>query len=141
MIKEMNKYIFARHLELVINEIKQKENLQFNNEMFSIMPIIEKGKLLTGNDEMMRLNVLNKNRVNNKLFTKDDVISMLTFYSPFVPLWIDVEHISNNLYDLEDLRNYGIKSRAIHHLGLFFPEIIKISDINLSQELFGNYNI
>lgn len=99
MIKEMNKHIFARHLELVINEIKQKENLQFNNEMFSIMPIVEQGKLLTGDDEMMRLNILNKSRVNNKLFTKDDVVSMLTFYSPFVPLWIDVEHISTNSDD------------------------------------------
>lgn len=120
--------------------------------MFSIMPIIEKGKLLTGNDEMMRLNVLNKNRVNNKLFTKDDVISMLTFYSPFVPLWIDVEHISNNLDGSSIfLLKCSIRLRRPSQLWnqesgyppfrAVFPEIIKISDINLSQELFGNYNI
>ena len=40
---------------------------------------------------MMRLNILSPNRVEAKVFTMDEVVSMLAFYYPLVPIWIDVK--------------------------------------------------
>jgi len=93
MIKEMNKEIFSHHLDMTIEELKIKAGINLSDYAFIINPVTEKGKPLNGKDEVMRLNIINKDRVNNKLFSKEEVISMLTFFKPFVPIWIDVEHI------------------------------------------------
>lgn len=42
-------------------------------------------------DEMMRLNILNSNRLEGKIFTIEEVVSMLAFYNPLVLIWIDVK--------------------------------------------------
>lgn len=42
MIKEMNKYIFARHLELVINEIKQKRIYSLIMKCFRLCQLLKK---------------------------------------------------------------------------------------------------
>lgn len=42
-------------------------------------------------DEMLRLNILNSERVEGKTFAVDEFVSMLTFFTPFVPIWIDVK--------------------------------------------------
>ena len=92
MIKKMDKSIFMKHLEMTVEEIKRKEGLVFLNDTFIINPVYEKEKPLTARDEMMRLNILNKNRIENRTFNKEEVVSMLTFFTPFVPVWIDVEY-------------------------------------------------
>lgn len=95
MIKEMNKKIFSQNLDMTINEIIQKEGIQLTNDAFLINAIVEDGKVLNGKDEVMRLNILNKARIDKHIYTKEEVISMLTFFSPLVPIWIDVEYIPN----------------------------------------------
>lgn len=93
MIKEMNKEIFSQFFDMALNEIKQKEEIPFVNDAFIISPIVEEGKISSGKDEVMRLNILNKARVSKHIYTRDEVISMLTFFDPLVPIWIDVEYI------------------------------------------------
>lgn len=95
MIKEIKKEIFSQSFDMTLDEIKQKEGIQFANDAFIINPIVEDGKVLNGKDEVMRLNILSKTRINKHIYTKDEVISMLTFFSPLVPIWIDVEYIPN----------------------------------------------
>ena len=86
---EMNKDIFAVNLIKTINEIVQYKNLQQRECYFKIFPVIEKGKPLLAKDDIMRLNVLNPNRIEGKLFSLDEVVSVLAFFTPFVPIWIN----------------------------------------------------
>ncbi len=95
MIKEMNKEIFLQCLDMAIQEIKQKEGIQFTEDAFIINTIFEEGKILNGKEEVMRLNILNKSRIDKHIFTKDEVVSMLTFFSPLVPIWIDIKYVPN----------------------------------------------
>ncbi|WP_143320479.1 hypothetical protein [Clostridium sp. HBUAS56010] len=96
MIKEMSKEIFSQFLDLTLEEIKHNEGIDTDNYFFIITPIFEEGKVLQGKDEVMRLNILNKEHITGRFFSKKDVVSMLTFFSPFVPIWIDVETVSSN---------------------------------------------
>ncbi len=93
MVTEMNKEIFANNLKKTIDEIKQYKGLEQNEYYFRMFPIREKGKPLLAKDEIMRLNVLNLNRIEGKLFSLDEVVSTLAFFTPFVPIWINIQYI------------------------------------------------
>lgn len=95
MIKEMSKGIFLRHLDMTIDEIKQFKGGIDIEHAFTIKAVEEKNKVLSGKDEVMRLNILNKDRIDKGIFSKEEVVSMLTFFNPLVPCWIDVEYIPN----------------------------------------------
>lgn len=95
MIKEMSKGIFLRHLDMTIDEIKQFKGGIDIEDAFTIKAVEEKNKVLSGKDEVMRLNILNKDRIDKGIFSKEEVVSMLTFFNPLVPCWIDVEYILN----------------------------------------------
>ena len=84
MTKEMNETIFLQNLQKAIQEIILKENILFKNCKFRINPVVEQGKSMQAKDEMMRLNILNPDRVKGRTFTIDEVVSMLTFFSPLV---------------------------------------------------------
>ena len=90
---EMNKEIFAGNLIKTIDEIVQNKGLEQNEYYFRIFPVIEKGKPLLAKDEIMRLNVLNSNRIEGKLFSLEEVVSTLAFFTPFVPIWINIQYI------------------------------------------------
>ena len=92
---EMNKDIFAANLIKTIDEILQNKSLEKNEFYFKISPVIEKGKPLLAKDDIMRLNVLNPKRIEGKLFSMDEVVSVLTFFAPFVPIWINIQYIEN----------------------------------------------
>lgn len=47
-------------------------------------------------DEIMRLNVLNPNRIEDKLFSLDEVVSTLAFSALFVPIWINIQYIESS---------------------------------------------
>ena len=91
----MNNEIFSQCLDMAIQEIKQKEGIQFTEDAFIINTIVEEGKILNGKEEVMRLNILNKSRIDKHIFTKEEVVSMLTFFSPLVPIWIDIKYVPN----------------------------------------------
>jgi hypothetical protein len=93
MTKEMNETIFLQNLQKAIQEIILKENILFKNCKFRINPVVEQGKSMQAKDEMMRLNILNPDRVKGRTFTIDEVVSMLTFFSPLVPLWINCKMV------------------------------------------------
>lgn len=95
MVTEMNKDIFAGNLKKTIDEITQYKGLEQNEYYFKILPIREEGKPLLAKDEIMRLNVLNPNKIKDKLFSLDEVISILAFFSPLVPIWINIQYIEN----------------------------------------------
>ena len=52
-------------------------------------------------DEIMRLNILSPNRVKERTFTMDEVVSMLTFFSPLVPLWINCKLVRHTDEEIE----------------------------------------
>lgn len=91
MITEMNKKIFLKNLQNTVEEINLPIKVAPSKCRFRINPIIEQGKSMQAKDEMMRLNILNPNRVEGKTFTIDEVVLMLTFFKPLVPIWIDVK--------------------------------------------------
>lgn len=91
MTTEMSKKIFLHNLQDTVDEIYLQKNIYPSKCMFRINPIIEHGKSMQARDEMMRLNIINPNRVDGKTFTINEVVSMLAFYEPFVPIWIDVK--------------------------------------------------
>lgn len=91
MTTEMNKKIFLQNLQDTVDEINLQKKVNPSKCRFKINPIIEQGKSMQAKDEMMRLNILNPNRVEGKTFTIDEVVSMLTFFNPLVPIWIDVK--------------------------------------------------
>lgn len=72
-------------------EINMHQKVNFSKCRFRINPIIERGKSMQAKDEMMRLNIINPNRVRGKTYNADEVVSMLAFFEPLVPIWIDVK--------------------------------------------------
>ncbi len=101
MITEMNKTIFLQNLQKAIQEITLQENIPLKNCKFWINPIVEQGKSMQAKDEIMRLDILNPNRVKEKTFTMDEVVSMLTFFSPLVPLWINCKMVRHTNEEIE----------------------------------------
>lgn len=91
MTTEMNKKIFLQNLRDTVDEINLQKKVNPSKCIFKINPIIEQGKNMQAKDEIMRLNILNSNRVKGKTFSIDEVVSMLTFFNPLVPIWIDVK--------------------------------------------------
>lgn len=98
MLKEMNPKIFKKHLQYTIGEIVKAEKNSLDKYFFIINPIVEQGKPLLTIDNFMRMNVLNRKAIEGKKFSIDEVINILTFYSPVVPVWIDVK-VYDNLKD------------------------------------------
>lgn len=92
MIKEMNPQIFSKFLDESIEEVKKCVKIE-EGYGFVITPVVEKGKPMFAQDEMMRLNIINRKRVENHIFSKNDVVGLLTYFSPLVPIWIDVKYV------------------------------------------------
>lgn len=96
MIKEMNPQIFSKFLDESIEEVRKCVKIE-EGYGFVITPVVEKGKPMFAEDEMMRLNIINKKRVENRIFSKNEVVNLLTVFSPLVPIWIDVEYVPDYL--------------------------------------------
>ncbi len=92
----MNSEIFQINLIKAINEIKEENNLIAKMYYFSINPVLEEGKPRFAIDEFMRLNVLNPKFMDEKIFDLEEVVTMLAFHSPLVPIWINIEMIDSN---------------------------------------------
>ena len=95
IVKEMNKDIFRNHLRKAVEELKAYKQIEGENYRFQITPVVEKGKPMMAMDEFLRLNVLNPKRVHNKVYTEDDIVTMLSINSPFVPIWINLSYIKS----------------------------------------------
>lgn len=90
LINEMNEKIFKYNLERTIEEIKVQNGIESQNYLFIINPIKESGKPLNSKDDVMRLNILSEKNIKGKSFNINEVVALLTFYSPLVPIWIEV---------------------------------------------------
>ena len=104
MIKEMNPEVFKQSLHAVIKEITNT-SLSEDKCVFLLNPIIEEGKNRNAKDEFMRLNVLSPQYIKGKKFSFEETVAILTFFSPLVPIWINVKLIdkSNEYIFLLDL--------------------------------------
>lgn len=95
-------------MQKAIQEIILKENIPIKNCKFWISPIIEQGKSMQAKDEIMRFDILSPNRVKEKIFKMDEVVSMLTFFSPLVPLWINCKMVRHTDEEIEIQLAYSI---------------------------------
>ena len=95
MLKEMNPEIFRNNLLMAIDEIKEKQCITTDNYYFMINPILEEGKPRLALDEFMRLNVLNPKFIKRKKYSLEEVVTILAFHSPFVPIFINVKVIDS----------------------------------------------
>lgn len=95
IVREMNKDIFRNHLQKAVEELKTYKGLEGEIYRFQITPVVEKGKPMMAMDEFLRLNVLNPKRIHNKIYTEDEIVTKLSFYSPFVPIWINISYIKS----------------------------------------------
>lgn len=89
-ITQMDKVIFRAHLLQAIEEIKERDELEYEEIDLLIEPASEPDKSLNGADEMMRLVVLAPRNVEHRHFTVVDAVDLLCWHVPLVPLWIDV---------------------------------------------------
>lgn len=94
MVKEMNREIFQNNLLMAIEEIKEKKSITMNKYTFIINPIVEEGKPRFALDEFMRLNVLNPEFIKGRKFSLEEVVTILSFHSPFVPIFINVKMVN-----------------------------------------------
>lgn len=90
MTTEMTREIFLRNLRRAAEEVCAGRDIRPDRCVFRLNPVIEEGKSLQAKDEIMRLRVINPDRVGGKSYTADEVASMLAFFAPLVPIWIDV---------------------------------------------------
>ncbi|MEY8268979.1 hypothetical protein AALA79_21810 [Lachnospiraceae bacterium 64-25] len=89
-VKEMNKTIFRDNLLMTVDEVLGHMDVDKDNIRFEIIPVYEKNKTFNGLDDTMRLVVLSEKNVGNKLFTLDEIIKLVAWNLPFVPIWINI---------------------------------------------------
>lgn len=89
-VREMNKYIFHNNLIMTIYEIMGIGNVDESKVRFKIFPVYEKGKLLNGTDNAMRLVALSEKNIGNRLLTVEETVKLVACKSPLVPIWINV---------------------------------------------------
>lgn len=113
MIKEMNRNILYSNLIKTIVEINPNQDV--SKILLKIETCEEKGKCLNAYDEIMRLNILNMDRITEMIFTIDQALDSLTllisaYKMPVVPIWINVEYLYNrdnfSIYKLICSRRY-----------------------------------
>ncbi len=93
MIKEMNDKILKKHLLDAVEELKKYNGITGHTYKFYITPIIEERKMMQAKDEFMRLNVLNPKFIKGKVFSEEEVIHILSYFSPLVPIWINISYV------------------------------------------------
>lgn len=89
-ITRMDKGIFRTNLLQALEEIRTRDQLQYEDIQLLIEPVPEPDKSLNGADEMMRLVVLASENVAHRHFTVEEAVELLCWHVPLVPLWIDV---------------------------------------------------
>ncbi|WP_427180657.1 hypothetical protein [Paenibacillus sp. TC-CSREp1] len=89
-ITRMDKGIFRTNLLQALDEIRTRDQLQYEDIQLLIEPVPEMDKSLNGADEMMRLVVLAPENVAHRHFTVEEAVELLCWHVPLVPLWIDV---------------------------------------------------
>lgn len=86
----MNQTTFKENLLKTLEEIKPAATIPFQEYKFAITLVSEQEKDYDSTDDLMRLWVLTEQKVKNRLFSLDDVISLLSAPSERFPLWIHV---------------------------------------------------
>ena len=87
-VREMNQMIFRENLLATIGEIV--EDINVDDIRFNIIPVYEKDKSFDGRDDMMRLVLLSEKNIGNKLLTLDEIVKLVAWSVPFVPIWINI---------------------------------------------------
>lgn len=82
--------IFKENLLKTIEEITKSERLGYKFIKFTISPVVEKNKILDGQDNMMRLVLLSEDNIGGKKLAIDDCLKVLAALSPRVPIWINL---------------------------------------------------
>jgi hypothetical protein len=93
VIKEMSKKTFENNLINAIKELQQVKKLESKNQKFIIQPVEERNKKLNSKDDYMRLAVLTEKNIGGKLFEIDEVIHLLGFLIPSLPIWINISFV------------------------------------------------
>jgi len=88
-VREMNKTIFRNNLLMTISEV-MGGSVDENDIRFKIIPVYEKDKSFNGLDDTMRLVLLSEKNVGNKLFTLEEIIKLVVWNPPLVPIWINI---------------------------------------------------
>ena len=89
-VREMNKTIFRYNLLMTICEVMGEISVSENDIRFNIIPVYEKDKPFNGLDNTMRLVLLSEKNVGSKLFTLDEIVKLVAWHSPLVPIWINI---------------------------------------------------
>lgn len=92
-VTEMNKEILKTNLIATIKEISEKTHIYFSDCKFVIIPIMEKNKPLSSEDDFMRLNILSQKNIGDKKIHLKQVIGVLGGLQPLVPIWINVSFV------------------------------------------------
>ncbi len=99
-VREMNERIFRANLLEAISEIIDMDELNTSDLKFKIELVKRKNNKPDMYGDVMRLVLLSEKNIGNKLLTLNDVVSLMTSISPFVPSWVHVSFLEkvNNIY-------------------------------------------
>lgn len=90
----MNKDEFKNNLLMCFNELGIRD---YTKLKFKITPVVENGKNLNSTDDYMRLTILNKKNIEDRLIDLDRVINYLSGPHSTFPIWIDIEVINDEV--------------------------------------------
>ena len=93
MLKAMSKKVFRENLISAVEELQNAKNIKSEKLKFIIHPTEEKNKKLNSKDDYMRLAVLTEANIGGKLFDADEVIVLLGFLIPYLPIWINISFV------------------------------------------------
>ena len=89
----MSKEIFRDNLLSAVAELQDKKRIESEVQTFIINPVEEKNKKLNSKDDYMRLAVLTEKNIKGKRFKVDEVVRLVGFLIPSVPIWINISFV------------------------------------------------
>ena len=89
----MSKEIFKDNLINAVTELQNARRIESKKQKFIINPVEERNKKLNSKDDYMRLAVLTEEIIGGKLFKIDEVVYLVGFLIPSLPIWINISFV------------------------------------------------
>ena len=89
----MSKEIFKNNLISAVTELQSAKKIEAKEQKYIINPVEERNKKLNSKDDIMRLAILTEKNIGGKLFGVDEVVQLVGFLIPSLPIWINISFV------------------------------------------------
>ncbi len=90
----MSKTIFRNNLMMAISEIIDDSVVEEEKIIFIIKSVYE--KIYNAVDDSVRFIALSKENIVNRLLNVEEIVRLVAFNSPLVPIWINISLNESN---------------------------------------------